>query len=379
MENINNKFKKSLHITIPLILAVLIYMVIEHFDVVAKYIDIVNLATKPFIIGFFIAFLFCSPINFVEDKLLNKLRMSFNLKRTMSILIVYVFVILVVTLSCMLILPQIILSIKQFAHTAPNSIDKFLEFLKQQEQKYPDVYNYLESIEVDYETIMQWIKDLVINTLPHIVEFTTSITKGLYNVLMGLIASIYMLAKKEKFAEQGKKIIYAILDSKVAKKIIKTSRYSFNVFTRFLIGKLIDSIIIGILCAILMSIFKMPYVILISFIIGVTNIIPFFGPFIGAIPGIIIIFTVNPVTALWFAVLILALQQFDGNILGPKILGDSTGISAFWVFFAIIIFGNFFGFMGMLLGVPAFAVIYSLIKEYVNYRLKLKNIDASSI
>jgi len=375
MNDIRQAFKKSLHITVPLILAVFTYMFVNYFSVISKYIHIVNSAMKPFIIGFFIAFLLCAPLNFFEKKYIDKLNITSGKRRALSIITVYTLTISAIVIILMLILPQIVESIRYFAQTAPDGLDKFILFVQEQGLKFPELYSSLQTIKIDYEVIMTWVKDTISNVVPHLLEMTGDITKGVYNILIGIIASIYMLATKEKFAYQARQVIFAILDGKVAKKVIEVGRYSSEIFTRFLIGKIIDSIIIGILCAILMTIFKMPYTILISFIIGVTNIIPFFGPFIGAIPGVIIILTVDPITACWFALLILGLQQFDGNILGPKILGDSTGLSSFWVFFAIIIFGNFYGFLGMLLGVPVFAVMYRLINEFVGYRLSQKNID----
>jgi len=161
------------------------------------------------------------------------------------------------------------------------------------------------------------------------------------------------------------------------KKLISITHTSNRIFTGFISGKILDSLIIGVLCFIGMSIFNLPMAMLVSVIVGVTNVIPYFGPFIGAIPGALIVFLVDPIKAFWFMLFILALQQFDGNILGPYILGDSIGLPAFWVIFAILVFGSIFGVLGMFIGVPTFAVIYSIIKMWIESRLEKKGMPLS--
>lgn len=194
----------------------------------------------------------------------------------------------------------------------------------------------------------------------------------LKNLLIGLVACVYILAQRKKLAAQGKMIIYSAFKKKWADRIMEEICYVDKMFSGFINGKIIDSIIIGIITFIVTSIFKIPYAMLISVIVGVTNVIPFFGPWIGAVPCALIAFMVSPVKCLYFIIMIIAIQQFDGNILGPKILGNTTGLSSFWVLFSIIFFGGLFGFAGMLVGVPLFAVIYDLIERGVKRGLKNK-------
>lgn len=191
------------------------------------------------------------------------------------------------------------------------------------------------------------------------------------NTLIGLIVMVYLLNIKDTLTAQSKKIIYAFLPLKAANGTVDEFRYIHKVFSGFIIGKLIDSLIIGILCFFLMKLFKLPFELLISVIVGVTNVIPFFGPFIGAIPSAILIFLISPMQCLYFIFLILALQQFDGNILGPKILGDTTGISSFWVLFSILVFGGLLGFVGMIIAVPMTAVIFDLFSK-IQYKFLRK-------
>ena len=194
----------------------------------------------------------------------------------------------------------------------------------------------------------------------------------LKNLLIGLVACVYILAQRKKLAAQGKMIIYSAFKKKWADRIMEEICYVDKMFSGFINGKIIDSIIIGIITFIVTSIFKIPYAMLISVIVGVTNVIPFFGPWIGAIPCALIVLMVSPIKCLYFIIMIIAIQQFDGNILGPKILGNTTGLSSFWVLFSIIFFGGLFGFAGMLVGVPLFAVIYDLVERGVKRGLKNK-------
>lgn len=197
-----------------------------------------------------------------------------------------------------------------------------------------------------------------------------SFAKAVWNLVIGLIISIYLLASKERFVSQGKKLLYAFWDTRQANVIMEDFRLIDSTFGGFISGKILDSAIIGVLCFVVVSIMKMPYPMLISVIVGVTNIIPFFGPFIGAVPCALLILMVNPMQCLYFIIFIWILQQFDGNFLGPKILGDSTGLSGFWIIFSITIFSGLMGVPGMILGVPIFAVFYALIKRYVNRSLQ---------
>ena len=202
----------------------------------------------------------------------------------------------------------------------------------------------------------------------------TAVTQVM-NALIGLIVMVYLLNIKELLAGQGKKIIYSLFPVKIANDIVSEIRFVHKVFGGFIIGKLVDSLIIGILCFLCLSFMDMPYYLLISVIVGVTNVIPFFGPFIGAIPSAFLVLLVSPMKCLYFLIFILLLQQFDGNILGPKILGDSTGLPSFWVLFSILLFGGLFGFVGMVIGVPTCAVIFDLISKAVRKSLKAKNLS----
>ena len=237
-----------------------------------------------------------------------------------------------------------------------------------------DILPNLESV----ATTFQWVRTTIWPNLTGMMAGVSGVVVGFLvlvkDLLIAVIVSVYLLVRKDIFAAQSKKIVYSLFRTDIADLIVGEARNAYRIMSGFINGKLLDSLIIGILCLICCNLLKFPYPALIAVIVGVTNIIPFFGPFIGAIPCGLLIFLVNPIQAIYFAAFILALQQFDGNILGPKILGDSTGLASFWVLFSILLFGGLFGFAGMVLGVPVFAMIYSVISRMVSYGLRSRNL-----
>ena len=226
----------------------------------------------------------------------------------------------------------------------------------------------------------KWLTEKLVPNMSMIIgQLSTgllSVVTVVKNILIGVIVMVYFLNIKDTLAAQSKKIVYSILKLKDANRLVSEVRFAHGIFGGFITGKLLDSLIIGIMCFFALQFLKMPYVLLVSVIIGVTNVIPFFGPFIGAVPSAFLILLVSPMKCLYFLIFILVLQQFDGNILGPKILGDSTGLPSFWVLFSILLFGGLFGFVGMIIAVPLFAVIYRLTAAYVSSALKKKNLSA---
>lgn len=241
-----------------------------------------------------------------------------------------------------------------------------------------DILPNLESV----ATTFQWVRTTIWPNLTGMMVEVSGVVVGFLvlvkDLLIALIVSVYLLVRKDIFSAQSKKIVYSLFRTDIADLVVEEVRNAYRIMSGFINGKLLDSLIIGILCLICCNIFKFPYPALIAVIVGVTNIIPFFGPFIGAIPCGLLIFLVNPIQAIYFAAFILALQQFDGNILGPKILGDSTGLASFWVLFSILLFGGLFGFAGMVLGVPVFAMIYSVISRLVVHGLRVRNLPVAT-
>lgn len=360
---------------IIVLIGITFYFALYRFDEVRAKISMVAGVASPFIVGFVIAYLLNSPATFFEKKVYAKYKGA----RTLAIITVYLLSAALLGILLNLILPQVWESAVELVNKMPvymSGLDALVQDLVNRFGLEGEGINEVVTL---YRDFMANLADLAINTaskaLPQILNFGVALGSGLVTGLTALIASIYMLSGKNRLVPQLKKLIYAAIPTEKASWFLGVCGQANQVFVGFINGKLIDSAIIGVLCFILNLIFQIPYNILIAVVIGVTNVIPFFGPIIGAVPCIMILIIVDPWAALRFGILVLALQQFDGNILGPKILGDSTGLSAIWVLVAIVVGGGLFGFPGMLLGVPTFAVLYSLVREWVNHRLVKKGID----
>ena len=292
------------------------------------------------------------------------------------------FLTVIVTGLVWLILPRVIDSVKGIVNSIPSNAAKVALWIETLFADYPDIEaTVLNVYNQGVEKLISWVQSTT-QLIPNIEKVITGVYTGVVNIvnlvknaLIGIIVMLYLLNIKDTLTAQSKKIIYSLFPLPAANEIIEKWRYIHKVFGGFIIGKLVDSLIIGILTFVWLSIIKMPYTVLISVIVGVTNIIPFFGPFIGAIPSALLVLLVSPKKCLWFLLSILVIQQLDGNIIGPKILGNSTGISSFWVLFSILFFGGVLGPVGMIIGVPTFAVIYRLTAEWVNKRLKKKELS----
>ena len=281
-------------------------------------------------------------------------------------------------------MPELINSLGTFIGSLPGYINKIAELLEVLTKNSDSQWiEFIENLLNDgSKEISSWINAGVLQNLENFLSyFTTSvigIAKMALNIMIGVIISVYLLVSKQKFVGQGKKVLYALFYERQANNILEVVRKSHSIFSGFISGKLIDSLIIGVLCFIGMRIMKMPYIPLVSVLVGVTNVIPFFGPYLGAIPSILLILLISPGKGIMFLIFIIILQQLDGNIIGPKILGSSTGLSAFWVIFAILIGSGLFGIIGMIAGVPVFAVIYYLIKTGLEYSLRKKNLPTDT-
>lgn len=285
-----------------------------------------------------------------------------------------------------MVIPELTSSISKMVEDLPSQINNFDAKIRH----FMNNNEFIAKIDDKYilkiqEALNSFVQGSIFTNFENIMDYFTIGMKGVFSVLgvlmnfvIGIIVSIYVLCSKEIFIGQFKKLFYSAFNRRQANAIIETLRYADKVFSGFITGKLIDSMIIGMLCFIGMSILRLPYTVLVSVIVGVTNIIPFFGPYIGAIPSVLLILLINPIQALYFVIFILVLQQIDGNIIGPKILGDSTGLSAFWVMFAILVGGGLFGFLGMIIGVPMCAVIFYILNKITEALLIKKNLPQKS-
>lgn len=341
---------------------------------------------QPIIIGLVLAYLLNPVMRFQEKYLLKlfvpRMKSRKNAQKTsrgIAIAGSLAFLVLIFVLLIALIVPSVMKSIQEIATTLPDEVNNLLIWVDEFTKGDTEV---AEIARQGIEKVSKTVQDILANDiLPQAQAYLASITNGVIygvkfviNILVGIIISVYVMASQESFAGQAKKIIYAVFKPVRANVITKTIRKSNEIFGGFISGKLLDSAIIGILSYIVLAIMKMPDTILVAVIIGVTNIIPFFGPFIGAVPSFFIIVLQNPIQGIYFLIFVVVLQQIDGNIIGPKILGDSTGLSSFWVVFAILVFGGLWGFPGMLLGVPIMAVIYYIVQNCVAYFLRKRGL-----
>lgn len=363
---------KSVSNLIIVLIGILFYVLLMNFGAVRARVAMVMDVIEPFLVGFAVAYLLNSPVRFFEAKVYKKLRR----KRGLSIATVYLLAVIVLAILLDMILPQVIESVVTLINNVEGYLDNLNALVDQLVTRFHlEEQEEINALMVSYEDLISRLATMASAALPKVLNFGMAVGNGLIAAVTAVISSIYMLSGKNKLKSQMKSILFAVFPTNKVEHALTICRRANAIFVGFINGKIIDSLIIGVLCFILCSIFRIPLALLISLVVGVTNVIPFFGPLIGAIPSIMILLIVDPLAALKFTILVIALQQFDGNILGPKILGDSTGISAIWVLVAIVVGGGLFGFAGMLLGVPSFAVIYMLTKEYVAARLKQKGID----
>ena len=384
--------KKYLYwgITAVLVIAcsILFYYVLFHRSSFTGGIGKIIQISMPIIDGFVLAYLITPILNKVEKCIIKPIYIKADIPmtsknkqrmRAISILLTIVLILIVFYEFFGLIIPEVIRSVQSIIFQMPVYVNNLTNWALGLIKDNPDLEIAVNQLINQYSAkIMDYVNT---NLLPHINELIKTLSlsvlgvfKAFWNFIIGFILSIYVLGSKEKFAGQAKKIAYALFDRKGGNELISNFRFIHSTFIGFIGGKIVDSIIIGIICFICTNIIGTPYAILVSVIVGVTNVIPFFGPWIGGIPSALLVLMVDPLQALYFVILILVIQQFDGNILGPKILGDSTGLSGFWVIFAITIFSGLFGVLGMIVGVPIFAVIYAAIKSVVNRLLRKKDL-----
>lgn len=391
--HLNNKYVKwSLTVIISFCVCLLFYYLLFHgvqfISAIKSLFDLI----LPVIFGAILAYLLTPTLNWMETKILIPVVQKLKCKdidkakkpiRFIGIILTSVIYILIIYLIIHMLLSQIIPSLENLVSNYEKYIDNFLIWINKVFSEYPEIEEYAINLVDKYTMeLVSFINDTILTKSSELIKTVSlsviNILGVLWDFVIGFIISIYLLASKERFANQSKKIIYALWKRDKANIIINNFRFAHNTFIGFVTGKVVDSIIIGCLCFAGTSILQTPYAALVSVIIGVTNVIPFFGPFLGAIPCSILILVVDvahPLNVLYFAIFILILQQVDGNLIGPKILGDSTGLSSFWVIFAITIFGGLFGIPGMIFGVPVFAIIHAAIKSHVNEALIKKELS----
>lgn len=368
------------------LLLIISYFLINNMQGIGEAISKVNNILSPFILGFVFAFLLCPVFNKLVKTFYTAFKKkgkepakALSISKVIATVLTLILILVIIVGLLLLIIPEIVSTLSDMLPKVEPAFNKAAAWVANQLKKYPDlaaaIYDKLDNFS---ETIVNIIKDKILPQASNILAFITIGVKGtvsaIINFFIAVISCIYFLNGKEKFLAQTKKLILSLFKKENADRIFEFGDLANTQFSGFIIGKIISSIIIGFLCFIFMVILNIPYAVLISVIVGVTNVIPFFGPFIGAIPSAIILILEDPTGCLKFIIMILILQQFDGNILTPSIVGKTNKLASFWVMFAIVVGGGFFGFIGMIIGVPVFAIIYTYIARFIDNNLRKKEL-----
>ena len=372
--------------------SILFYMALAYLPMIGRALGSLGRILSPFIWGLVITYLLSPLYKTLYNNVFlpmterlsgKKKKASPRIAKALSVLLSIIVFLALITALVYLIIPQLYASVETIVNNSSTYVAKISEWSQGMLTNYPEVQNFVtEKFEEINTNLFAWVRDTI---LPRFGSFVTNVTAGVYyfvravyNVVIGIIVSVYLLSNRESATARARRLCYCVFGLERAEKIRDAIRFTDKTFMGFINGKLLDSAIIGLICYIVCAILKMPYARLVSVIIGVTNIIPFFGPLIGAIPSAFIILLVDPLKCLIFVIFIVILQQIDGNIIGPKILGSSIGINGFWVMFSIILGAGLFGFWGMLLGVPVFVVIYTGITDLVEKKLKKRDLPVDS-
>ncbi len=388
--NLDKKYLKySLYGFLTIALSILFYIILINLGNFIAWSSFqlgrIGKVLNSVIIAVFIAYILNPGVRWFETNVYNRIgyiKSIRKLPRVLSIISVYLFLLSLITMVVVFVAPQIGVSIFEISRRIPEYINSTIEFVEDMSVRWSEelnaannVYNINGHIENNINTIFLKAKDALDYIINNFVMGVMNITSGIFNAIMGIIISFYLLGDKESFKKSIERILRAIFNGKTVDRIIDLGREADTIFGKFVVGKFIDSFIIGIICFVGLSILKIKYASLISVIVGITNMIPYFGPFIGAVPAVIITLFDSPLNALWVAIFIFLLQQFDGLYLGPKILGDSVGISPFWIIFSIVLGGGLYGVLGMFLGVPVIAIVITFGNRLIDWQLERKNKD----
>lgn len=351
---------------------ILLYFTVVYFDRVWSVVSMIFNLLSPFITGVAIAYILNFVVRFFEKRVLffikkEKLR---KMRHYISIGLTYVTAILLGYGFMLILLPQLFESISSLAENFPAYSQSAMDYVLNLMSRYGMKADVTNAITGYTQELLAKSGQIVTGILPNVVEITKNITTMVFNIFVSLAVSVYVLISSNQLKRQCKILIKAFMPQRWAEKVFEIGRVSDKVFSGFIVGRVIDSVILGIIAFLGFALFKMPYPLLQSVLVGVTNIIPVFGPFIGGIVGGLIVFMINPSMTLWYVLFVIVLQQIDGNIIGPKVMADSLGISGLWVLFAVVVGGGLMGILGMLIGVPVFCILYYIIRQQAYKRLE---------
>ncbi len=374
--------------------AILFYMALNYISILGSALKSLFRILSPFIWGLVIAYLLKPLTRVLQMKVFTpvctklfarcKRIKAHGLARGLSVIFSEIIMLAAITGLFFLIIPQLYSSIETIVTNSPAYFETLTAWVEKMLTDFPAIEDYVTQMLGDVnEDLISWLQTTV---LPKMGSLLSNVSTGVryvltsvYNLVIGIIVSVYILGNIESFSASAKRMLYSVMSVDSAKKVLDGLEFTDKTFMGFLVGKLLDSAIVGLICYIFCTIANMPYTLLVSVLVGITNIIPFFGPLLGAIPSSIIILMVSPIKCLVFIIFVIILQQLDGNIIGPKILGSSVGINGFWVMFSIILGAGLFSFWGMLLGVPVFVVIYTVVNNSIDRRLRRSDLPVDRL
>jgi Predicted permease len=359
--------------------AILLLFALFHIGDIKDVVMMFVSGLQPLWVGIAFAYLLCPVAGFFESKL-KKLKKVSRYARPLSVLITSLAVLAFFSLLLAVLLPQLITSISDLVPKLPGMLETQLarlqKFLISNNQFASTATELVKSAE---NTLITWTKTNLLSTVYNLASSLMSVGSAIINVLLAFIIMIYLLLDRERYLNQCRKLFHTFSrNERVNDAVYDTLHQANKMFGGFITGKLIDSLIVGIICFVFMMIFRMDYALIISVIVGITNIIPMFGPFIGAIPSALLLLLVDPKQCIIFMIFIIVLQQVDGNVIGPRIMGDSIGLPALYITIAILMFGSLFGFIGMIIGVPTFATLYYVVKRVSEYFLRKRGLPTDT-
>ena len=368
--------QKIIVYSISLIIAILFFTILNKFKDIKRAIQFIITILFPFLLGIGIAFILNNPEKWVENKLLKNVPLQKNHKRILATLIVFILAIGFLILFFSIIIPNTVDSVRQFSTNIAVYSDTFISYTKDFAYRMNISEKQVEQMLINFD-ITKKITSIITESIPKIASYSYSFVKGFINLILAFVSAFYILLDRETLVKGIKKLNYSLFDKNFANYLTLWTNDAKTVFEQYIVGNIIDSFIVGVLCYVVILFLKIPYTSMIALIVGVTNVIPVFGPFLGAIPVIIILCLIDPLSALIFAIVIFIIQQIDGNIIKPIVLGDKLGMSGFWILFSVTVGGALFGVVGMFLGVPIFALIYAGIHDYITVRLRHKKITVN--
>lgn len=357
-----------------LVIALLFFIIVYRFENVIEIIKTVFTILLPFLFGIMIAFILNNPVKWVENKLFANTKLKQGKKRLFATAIVFILALLFLVLFFSIVIPNVIESLQLFSKNVTGYAETLYTYVRDIAYSLDISEKQVEEILFNFD-ITKKLTNILTDSIPMIASYSVNIVQGFIHSILAIVSAFYMLMNRESLVKGIKRLNYSLFNKKNANYLTMWANDAQKVFEQYIVGNMLDSFIVGVICYIGCLILKMPYASMIGLIVGITNIIPVFGPFLGAIPVIVLLLLIKPFYAIIFAIFIFILQQCDGNIIKPLVLGDKLGISGFWILFSVTVGGSLFGVIGMFLGVPIFALIYAAIQDYIQLQLEDKNIN----